>query len=150
MQFQKMQTRPRVFQQLTGLTVAAFLRLLVDFERAYQEDQMKRDQNRLAPRQRRCGWGRKGALPTVADKLVFFLFYVRPYPTQETRAFFFGLSQPQACYWIHWLTPIVHRALGYQLQLPARQPATLQEVMAACPGLEFLMDIGALLFDGYA
>jgi hypothetical protein len=140
MHFKKIQTRPRVFQQLTGLTVAAFLRLLVDFERASHDDQAQRDQNRPAPRQRRPGGGRKGALPTAADKLVFLLFYFRHYPTQEVLAFFFGLSQPQACYWIHRLTPIVNRALGYQLHLPARQPAPLQEVMAACPGLEFLID----------
>jgi hypothetical protein len=38
------------------------------------------------------------------------------------------------------LTPIVNRALGYELQLPARQPAPLREVLRACTGLESLID----------
>ena len=140
MNFEKIRTRPRVFQQLTGFTVAAFETLLVAFGRAYHDDRQERDHERPTPRQRRHGGGRQGALPTLADKLVFLLFYFRHYPTQETLAFLFGFSQGQACQWIHRLTPIVNRALGYQLQLPARQPAELHEVLVACPDMEFLID----------
>jgi hypothetical protein len=43
-------------------------------------------------------------------QLVFLLFYFRHYPTQETLAFLFGLSQGQACQWIHRLTRM---ALGF-------------------------------------
>jgi hypothetical protein len=140
MNFEKIRTRPRVFQQLTGFTVAAFEALLAAFDRAYSGDRQQRDLGRPTPRQRRHGGGRKGALPTSADKLVFLLFYFRHYPTQETLAFLFGFSQGQACQWIHRLTPIVNRALGSELQLPARQPAELHEVLATCPGLEFIID----------
>src|SRR6267378_1316761 len=136
MNFEKLHTRPRVLQQLTGLSAAAFQTLLEAFGRAYHDAQ----EQRTTPRQRRPGGGRKGALPTLADKLVFLLFYFRHYPTQETLAFLFGFSQGQACQWIHRLTPIVNQALGYQLQLPARQPADIHQVLAACPGLEFLID----------
>src|SRR5512142_1290356 len=138
--FEKLRLRPRVFQQLTGLTVAAFAPLLADFARAYDDHRQQRDRQRATPRRRRPGGGRRGALPTWADKLVFLLFYFRHYPTQETLAFLFGFSQGQACQWIHRLTPIVNRALGSELQLPARQPAELHEVLAACPGLEFIID----------
>ena len=138
--FQKIRTHPRVFQQLTGLTVTAFETLLADFERAYDDDLQQRDRQRPTPRQRRHGGGAKGALPTSADKLVFLLFSFRQYPTQETLAFLFGFSPGQACQWIHRLTPIVNRALGSELHLPARQSAPLQEVLATCPGLEFLID----------
>jgi hypothetical protein len=140
MNFENIHTRPRVFQQLTGLTVATFESLLAAFGQAYQDDRQQRDQARPTPRQRRHDAGRKGALPTLADKLVFLLFYFRHYPTQETLAFLFGLSQGQACQWIHRLTPIVNRALGDQLQLPARRPAELREVLTTCPGLEFIID----------
>ena len=95
--FQKTRTRPRVFQQLTGLTLAAFETLLADFERAYEDDRQQRDRQRPTPRQRRPGGGAKGALPTPADKLVFLLFSFRQYPTQETLAFLFGFGQGQAC-----------------------------------------------------
>jgi hypothetical protein len=90
--FQKIRTHPRVFPQLTGLTVAAFETLLADFERAYHDDRQQRDPQRPTPRQRRPGGGAKGALPTSADKLVFLLFSFRQYPTQETLAFLFGFS----------------------------------------------------------
>src|SRR3954465_2548352 len=136
--FQMIRTRPRIFRQLTGLTMAAFQTLLTDFERAYDEDRQQRDRQRSTPRHRRPGGGAKGVLSTPADKLVFLLFYFRQYPTQEVLAFLFGFSQGQACQWIHRLTPMVNRALGYELRLPARQPAPLQEVLRACPGLEFL------------
>ena len=61
--FQKIRTHPRVFQQLTGLTVAAFETLLADFERAYHDDRQQRDQQRPTPRQRRPGGGAKGTYP---------------------------------------------------------------------------------------
>jgi len=140
MSFEKIRTRPRVFQQLTGCTVAAFETLLAAFGRAYHDDRQERDHQRPTPRRRRQGGGRRGALPTLADKLAFLLLYFRHYPTQETLAFLFGFSQGQACQWIHRLTPIVNRALGSELHLPARQPAELHEVLATCPGLEFLID----------
>jgi hypothetical protein len=134
--FKLIHTRPRVFHSLVGISVAAFEHLLVSFEKAYHEEA----QQRPTPRRRRPGGGRTGTLTTLADKLVFLLFYFRHYPTQETLAFLFGFSQGQACQWIHRLTPIVNRALGYELQLPARQPAAIQAVLAACPGLEFIVD----------
>jgi hypothetical protein len=140
MNFQMIRTRPRIFRQLTGLTMAAFQTLLTDFERAYDDDRQQRDRRRPTPRHRRPGGGAKGVLSSPEDKLVFLLFYFRQYPTQETLAFLFGFSQGQACQWVHRLTPIVARALGYQLHLPARRPATLEEVLRACPGSEFLID----------
>lgn len=42
--------------------------------------------------------------------------------------------------WIYRLTPIANRALGSELQLPARPAAGLSKVRAACPGLGFLID----------
>jgi Helix-turn-helix of DDE superfamily endonuclease/DDE superfamily endonuclease len=133
-------TRPRILRQLTGLTPASFGTLLADFERAYELDRQQRDRQRPTPRQRRPGGGAKGVLSTRADKLLFLLFYFRQYPAQEVLAFLFGFSQGQACQWIHRLTPIVNRALGHELHLPARRPAPLQEVLKTCPGLEFLID----------
>jgi hypothetical protein len=137
---QKLRARPRAFRQLTGLTAAAFDALLPAFERAYQDDLQQRDRSRPTPRRRRRGGGSKATLLTSVDKLVFLLFYFRQYPTQETAGVLFGFSQGQACQWIHRLSPIVNRALGRELQLPARRPIELAEVLAACPGLEFLID----------
>lgn len=140
MSFAEIRDRPRVFRHLTGLTVAAFEALLPAFDRAYADDLQRRDDLRTSPRQRRRGGGSKAALHGSADKLIYILFYFRQYPTQETLAFLFGFTQGPACEWIHRLTPIVNAALGSELHLPARRPADLSEVLAACPGLEFLID----------
>jgi DDE superfamily endonuclease/Helix-turn-helix of DDE superfamily endonuclease len=140
MNFETLKARPRVFQQLTGLSLTAFEAVLDAFERASLEERKQRDQARPTPRKRRHGAGRKGALPNSADQLVFLLFSFRHYPTQETLAFLFGFSQGQACQWIHRLTPILNRALGDQAHLPARDPAELREVLDACPDLKFLID----------
>ena len=51
-----------------------------------------------------------------------------------------GLSQGQACTWIHRLTPVLNQALGYEQQLPARPPAAVAQVLAACPDLAFIVD----------
>jgi hypothetical protein len=54
MNFEKLQTRPRVLQQLTGLSAAAFQTLLETFGRAYHDDAQGQ---RTTPRQRRPGGG---------------------------------------------------------------------------------------------
>src|SRR3954468_9888639 len=74
--FQKVRTRPRIFQQLTGLTLAAFETLLADFERAYDDDRQQRDRQRPTPRQRRPGGGAKQGLRTT------FLGYLSQYLQQ--------------------------------------------------------------------
>jgi hypothetical protein len=137
--FERAHASPRVFVQLTGLSTAAFAQLLPAFAQAYRQCPRSPKKSGTKPR-RREGGGRKSVLATPEDKLFFLLFYFRQYPTQETLAFLFGFSQGQANHWIHRLTPLVNQALGYQLQLPARAPAELQEVLAACAGLQFLLD----------
>jgi hypothetical protein len=135
--FAKAQAYPRVFSRLTGLPLAAFTQLLPAFQHADDADRRARHPQ---PRQRRLGGGRTSVLATVPDRLFFILFYFRHYPTQETLGFLFGLSQPQAHHWIHRLTPLLNQALGCEQQLPARSAADLQAVLAACPGLAFIID----------
>lgn len=137
--FERAHASPRVFGQLTGLSPAAFAQLRPAFEQVYHNRPRPQKKPSTKP-QRRPGGGRHSVLATLPDKLFFLLFYFRHYPTQETLAFLFGFSQGQANHWIHRLTPLVNQALGYQLQLPARTPAELHEVLAACAGLEFLID----------
>jgi DDE superfamily endonuclease/Helix-turn-helix of DDE superfamily endonuclease len=137
--FERAHVSPRVFLQLTGLSTAAFAQLLPAFAQAYHDRPRPQKKPSTKP-QRRPGGGRHSVLATLADKLFFLLFYFRQYPTQETLAFLFGFSQGQANHWIHRLTPLVNQALGYQLQLPVRAAAELHEVLAACTGLEFLID----------
>lgn len=138
--FHVLRKNPALFQSFTGLTLCAFYQLLPAFAQAYEADLCEREHKRATPRQRARGGGRIGALRTLEDKLVFILFYFRFYPTQEVQGFLFGMGQSQAWAWIHRLTPILNRALGYEKQLPARQIHEVEQVLASCPGLEFLLD----------
>ena len=138
--YKQIKNKPRIMQSLTGLTPTAFSHLTTSFGMAYQQSLMQQDEKRKTPRQRQHGGGRKGALESVEDKLVFILFYFKLYPIQELLGFFFGLSQGQANYWIHTLTPILNQALGYEQQLPARKTREIEQVLAACPELEFILD----------
>lgn len=138
--YAQIESRPRILRSVTGLTPKAFARLLPAFCKAYEQDLQRRDAQRPTPRQRRRGGGRKATLATIQDKLTFILFYFKFYPTQEVLGFFFGFSQPQANEWIHRLTSILNAALGYEKQLPARKAADVAQILAQCPGLEFIID----------
>lgn len=140
LRFANLKDKPAVFSSFTGLTVAGFGQLLPAVAQAYAADLDRRDQQREQPRQRRRGGGRRGALGSVEDKLVCILFYFNFYPVQVVQGYFFGLGQPQANEWVQRLTPILKQALGYQCQLPARKTRDLSQLLAACPGLEFIID----------
>ena len=51
-------------------------------------------------------------LPTVADKLLFILTYLKQNPIQEVQGQLFGMSQSNANKWIHLLHPVLNQALG--------------------------------------
>ena len=140
MKYRELRRYPTVFQSFTGLNLAAFSELLPSFEQAYADDLDKREQEREQRRQRERGAGRNGALISMENKLLFILFYFKNYPVQEVQGYFFGMAQTQAGEWIHRLTPILNRALGYEKQLPARKAQDIEQVLANCPGLEFIID----------
>lgn len=91
--YAKLERQPRVFQSLTGLSLAAFAQLLPAFEQAYIAAQDAADAQRPQARERQRGGGRKATLATLADKLVFILFYFRMYPTQVAQGFFLGSAK---------------------------------------------------------
>ncbi len=138
--FEQLKNNPQLFKSFTGLSLKAFYKLLPAFRQIYEEHLNQSDEQREQPRQRERGGGRKGALRTIEDKLVFILFYFRLYPVQVLQGYLFGMGQPQANEWIHRLTPILNQALGYEAQLPARQARDIEQVLASCPGLEFIID----------
>jgi hypothetical protein len=127
--YDKVKDNPKLLLAMTSLTRAEFEQLLVPFQAAWEA--------RVAPtavseqsRQRRAGAGRKPALRTMADKLLFILYYFKAYPLQEILAFEFGMSQGQACDWIAILSPVLLQALGTLEQLPERESAQLATKLA--------------------
>lgn len=123
---------------LTGLRRREFEQLLLAFTRAYQQSEERRQAQH--PRRRDPGGGRKGAIPTPAEKLLFILFSVRHYPVQRVQAVLFGLGQAQAWEWVHRLLPVLEQAVGHECALPLRKGATMAEMLERCPGLEFWID----------
>lgn len=131
--------KPRVFQSLTGLKVEEFEQLLQPFEQAW-DAYVKEHYIQGKTRQRRYGAGRKSQLNTLEDKLLFILVYFRLYPTQAVQGFLFNMGQPQAHEWVHKLSGVLNQALGYEKQLPEREPHRLEAVLQQCPSLEFIID----------
>lgn len=138
--YEKLAKNPRLFQTFTGLRLAAFAQILPSFSDCYEADLAERDEAREESRQRERGGGRISAIPSMADKLVFILFYFRHYPMQSLQGFLFNLSQAQANDWIHRLAPILNETLGVQHHLPARTSTDIEKLLQACPELEFMLD----------
>lgn len=138
--YDKIRDKPRILRSLTGLNQKAFKQLVAPFNQAYQQALEQEDAKRSTPRQRRRGGGRKATLETTEDKLLYILFYFKIYPLQEVQALLFGFGQAQANEWLHRLTPVLNAALGYEMQLPARAAADLEQVLLECPSLEFIID----------
>ena len=136
--YAELKGKPRILKSLTGLAVIEFEALLPSFGLAWA--QFVEEQFEQKKRKRAYGAGRKPELELLGDKLLFILFYFRQYPTQEVQGYLFGIGQAQANEWIHRLTGVLNRALGAEQQLPERRPAKLEAVLAACPGLTFLID----------
>jgi hypothetical protein len=64
---------------------------------------------------------RNSTLPTMEDKLLFILVYLKQAPTQEVQGSLFGMRQSKANMWIHLLHPVLNRALAQNGDLPKRE-----------------------------
>ena len=110
-------------QAMTGLTEEEFTTLLQHFERAF----VAYLQNRTIDGQPRtsCRYSTYATclLPTMADKLLFMLTYIKQNPIQEVQGQLFGMSQSNANKWIHLLHAVLNQALADQELLPARTAA---------------------------
>jgi DDE superfamily endonuclease len=107
--------KPKDLLALTGLTRREFAELLPVFEQALMKPDQRRKRRRRAP-----GAGRKPALPTAADKLLFILVYLKTYPIQAVQAQLFGMSQSSANRYIHQLLPVLAQALDALGVMPER------------------------------
>jgi Helix-turn-helix of DDE superfamily endonuclease/DDE superfamily endonuclease len=110
----------RQFLALTGLTLREFQLLLTAFPQAYQHIHPECQTAEGQPRQRSAGGGCKGLLHRPEDKLLFILVYLKTYPLQAVMGKLFDLSQPQVNYWIHWLLPVLQKALDDLGDCPER------------------------------
>lgn len=117
----------RKFLAMTGYTVEEFEALLahfqVEFEKhvtVYRLDGKKRTNRRYSEY-------KNSPLPSIEDKLLFILIYLKQGSLQEAQATLFGMHQPDANRWIHLLHRLLNRALARVGELPARQAAELNQ-----------------------
>ena len=137
--YHDLKLNPRVLRAFTSLDPEEFERLLIPFDKVWQ-DYINRHYIRKKSRKRRYGGGRKPHLLLIEDKLLFILVYFKVYPLQEVLARLFGMSQGRANEWIYKLTPILETALGEAQCLPERDPQNLEQVLALCVAVDFMID----------
>ena len=105
---------------LTSLTPKEFADLVPLFTTSFYEyldEQTVEGYERIG---RRYVPYRNSTLPTMEDKLLFILVYLKQAPTQEVQASLFGMRQPKANMWIHLLHSVLNRALQQHGDLPNR------------------------------
>lgn len=124
--YETLQKKPKEFVALTGLARREFKELLPRFATALKATEAQ-VRPKAKKRKRAEGAGRKSGLPTVEDKLLFVLVYTKTYPLQVVQGQLFGMSQPSANEWIHFLLPVLAKALdalGVMPERDGRQVAT--------------------------
>lgn len=87
-------------------------------------------------RERKLGGGRRGHLPTVMDKLVFVLMYLKTYPTFDVMGFLTGRQRSKCQYSVANLLPVLEMALGKHLVLPKRKVSSPEEFFKLFPEIK--------------
>lgn len=121
-------SNPRLCKALTGLSRAEFDALLPGFANAWHVIHARKE-----GRQRKVGGGKKGKLPTIADKLAFVLLYLKCYPTFDLLGFLTGRERTRCCRSVQTLLPVLALTLGRQLVLPKRKVSSVEEFFKAFP-----------------
>ena len=117
-----LKTKPQELVALTGLARREFDELVPVFAHALHNAE-KQGPAARRKRQRAPGAGRKPRLQSVEDKLLFALVYTKTYPLQVVQGQLFGMSQASANEWIHFLLPVLAKALDELGVLPERDGA---------------------------
>lgn len=124
--YNELSRNPVKFLALTGYTVEEFLALLPhcrsQFE-AFMKAKTLAGKPRLKRRYPDYG---NSPLPTIEDKLLFILVYLKQGTIQEVHASLFGMHQPDANQWIHLLHPILNQTLAGLGELPVRKAEELK------------------------
>jgi Helix-turn-helix of DDE superfamily endonuclease len=115
---------------MTGLTATEFQALLPHVEQAFETYMGTRTIDGQPRTSRRYSPYATCPLPTMADKLLFILTYVKQNPIQEIQGQLFGMSQANANKWIHLLHTVLNQALADQDLLPARSANELAMLLA--------------------
>lgn len=129
--YKQLAKNARKFLAMTGYTVAEFAALSPHFRASFENyvavyrlDGQKRGNRSYSEY-------KNSPLPTIEDKLLFILIYVKQGGLQEAHATLFGMYQPDANKWIHLLHSLLNQTLANLGELPARDAEALPVLLAA-------------------
>src|SRR3954470_17984014 len=100
----RLRRAPKAFRRLTGITPAAFDRLLDQLTPRYEQAEARRKDR--PGRKRKPGGGRKHAL-ILADRLLMLLVYYRTYVSHALLGFLFGIDDSAVGRNINPLQPLL-------------------------------------------
>jgi len=110
--YKELSLYPARFLAMTGYTVEEFQALLPYFQTRFATYVLT---TRLVgePRTQRayCSY-RNSPLPTIEDKQLFILVYLKQGTTQDVHAALFNMCQPKVNVWLHLLHLILNQALA--------------------------------------
>lgn len=108
------------FLSMTAYTEREFLALLPYFSKRFEAHMEIYTLEGKVRKRRGYMAYRSSPLPTIEDKLVFVLIYLKTNNLQSVQANLFEMHQPEANLWIHLLVPILKDALKDTGMAPAR------------------------------
>jgi len=124
--YTQLSRKPKQFHALTGYTLKEFNALLPAFAisfLAYVQEYTLEGKKR---RKRRYVSYKNSPLPTMEDKLLFILMYLRKATTQDIFGAVFDMPQPVVNKWVHVLHLCLNQALAELGEVPARTALDLQ------------------------
>jgi hypothetical protein len=121
--YDELSTNPSKFLAMTGYTAEEFQALLPHFQAEFENFVETQTLERKPRTRRKHSTYKNSSLPTMEDKLLFILIYLKQGTTQEMHATLFGMHQPDANRWIHVLHALLNQALAAQGKLPVRDAA---------------------------
>lgn len=134
LRYVELKEKPKEFLAATGLTDEEFQSLLPTFEKCYQLSSKPKLKTLKKKKQRASGGGRRAKLADIFDKLLFVLIYQKTFQLQTMHGLQFGLSQPQANYWIHRLLPVLQKTLCDLGMKPERDGQKVSKTIQAIEG----------------
>jgi len=118
--YNELSANPRKFLAMTGYTIEEFQALLPHFQAQFEKFIETQTLERKPRIKRKHSAYKNSPLPTIEDKLLFILIYLKQGTTQEMHATLFDMHQPDANMWIHLLHPCLNQALAALGELPVR------------------------------
>lgn len=131
----------RQMKALTGLSQDQFAFLLLVFSDVYQmaQQQTYEEGVKAGTRRRKPGGGCKGKLRTLAEKLLFVLYYYKTYPTFDVLGTQFNMARSKANENLHKFSPLLYKTLVHLDVMPHREFRTPEELKAALQGMDHVI-----------